>query len=87
MPKLNSYVRSFYHTKQKKLHYLRKKNVLIRSFLKTMVGAFCATCTVTGYPCFFVELVQKTEFFVFLIGFTFWFNFFVFGVIEVKFLF
>ena len=31
----------------------RKKNDT--NFLKTMVGTFCATSTVTSYPCFYLD--------------------------------
>ena len=36
-----------------------KKNFLNRSFLKTMVGTFCATCTVTWYPCYELLLFSR----------------------------
>ena len=52
MPNLCFYVRSFYRTKQKKTTLIWNKNFPNRSFQKTMVGTFCDTCTVTGYPCF-----------------------------------
>ena len=39
-----------------------KKYFLNRSFLKIMVGTFCANCTVTEYPCWNLILLQQIFF-------------------------
>ena len=54
------YVRSFYHITQRKLHYFEKITFSCR-VLKTMVGAFGTTCTVTYYDC-----VENVCFLIFL---------------------
>ena len=51
---------SFYHNASKKIYTNLKKNCCI---LKTMVRTFCATCTVTGYPCLLLKNMRKTNHF------------------------
>ena len=41
-------------TRRKKRHQFEK----LRIFLKTVVETFCATCTVTGYPCFIMMFAK-----------------------------
>ena len=48
----------FITTRRKKTTLIRKKNCCI---LKTMVRSFCATCTVTGYPCSLLKNMRKTN--------------------------
>ena len=44
------FIQVFFITPHRKKTTLFKKKLLI---FKTMVGTFCATCSVAGYPCFF----------------------------------
>ena len=50
-----------------------KKNFLNRSFLKSMVGTFCATCTVTGYSRLicnvFLKIYMRQQIFCALISY------------------
>ena len=34
----------------------KKRYYFFKYFFKTMVGTFCANCTVTGYPCYLIRL-------------------------------
>ena len=45
----------FFITPRQKTTLIEKKNV----FFMTMVGTFCATCTVTFYPCFESQWMKK----------------------------
>ena len=40
------------------------KKFLNRSFLKTMIGTFFPTCTVTAYPCSYMQLLLYKQKFV-----------------------
>ena len=52
MPKSSFfYVRSFYKTTEKTL-FSKKKTFFLCSVLQTTIVTFCATCTITRYPCF-----------------------------------
>ena len=46
---------SFYHTTPKKITKIWKIWKNFNVFFKIMVGTFCATCTVTGNPCFIMQ--------------------------------
>ena len=48
-----------FYTAEKKLHQFEKTFLC---FFKNVVGTFCATCTVTGYPCFNLDFVNISSF-------------------------
>ena len=42
-------------------HHAQKMKLIVKNFFscnffKNMVGTFCATCTATGYPCYYISL-------------------------------